>query len=627
MGLIRTVWVIVAVLIGVVTSTSPVLFAAEGVETWEEKHKSEPYVMLLKDYVIKINKDYSVTETFHKRAKVQNEAGKSLGEISINYDKSREEISNVEAYTITAEGKKLGYEKIQDLNSAEGFAIYSDGRKKVITMANVVEGSIVEWKSTKVIKKPVIENHYYDHFHFTNSYPTKEMKYKIIAPKELKLFFKKQNTAIDPKVEIVGEDAVYTWEARNSDKVDEEEFMPREEDVHQIVWISTLTDWKQLSDWMWSLYMKHLKVSPEIKDKVKELAGGKDTVLEKVQAIIEYLRSDFRYVSMNIDLHNYEPHPAKEIFSNKYGDCKDLTLLAMTMLSEIGVKAWPVISSGNVELERERLSPMPFYFDHVFLFIEIQGKQYFTDVLLKGYGLNEVPAYLSENKVFVVNEQGGFFAELPSSKTDELTTAMDQRTIIRNDGTAFIDMNLVFSKDASISMRERFKKISAETKGKFFEAMETALIAGGKIQARNWENIDKSSDKIIFKAKFEHKNWVQYMDRMMIFGLPQIQRGTIFSASKRKHPFVFFSGDVSKSTYTYTFPSDYEVRELPKKISLETPFSSYSREYSIKGNEVMAQETSAIKRSKMPPEEYQNVKNFYDELASMTNGKVVIQKR
>jgi len=82
--LLRIVYVIVSILL-TVTTLSPALAATKEPDpTWDEKYRDEPYVFLKKERVIKINKDYTFSDTIYKKASIQKEEGKSLGEIKID---------------------------------------------------------------------------------------------------------------------------------------------------------------------------------------------------------------------------------------------------------------------------------------------------------------------------------------------------------------------------------------------------------------------------------------------------------------------------------------------------------------------------------------------------------------
>jgi hypothetical protein len=620
-------------LLSAVLLTAALLFAhsfafSADKPAWEASYKDEPFIRLMREVVVKVNKDYTYSKTEHIIDKIQTEGGKGLGEISIYYDQKREEVKDIEAYTITPDGKKIKAEKIQDINDPNNYGVYSDQRKKIISMPNAVVGSVIDRRATTILKKPIIENNFYESFSITHGFPVKETRFKLIAPKGMKLNIRNLNTDIKPRIEYSKDDVIYTWKAVNIEKIEYEEYMPSALEVDKRITVSSLADWRQLSDWIWSLNQKNLKVSPEMKTKVVEITKNKKTEPEKIQAIIEYLQKEFRYVSMNIDSHGYEPHPAAEVFANRYGDCKDQTLLAVAMLSEIGIKASPVLFSTWAELKRDDLLPMPAYFDHVILYFEIDGKGYYTDVLQKGYRFSEIPGSLARKRVFVVNDRGGNFGDIPETDNIESSTLTDQNITIRNDGTAMVEVSSTFSRGISVTMREMLKNISEKEKEKIFANVETQIMMGGKLIRRDWKNVDIPYSQIIFSIRYEHPNLVQLMGDMMMFGMPQGSRGSLFSAPKRKYPMVFKSGTLSDYRIAYNIPAGYDILNLPKKVSLETALAQYSREYKMDSNNIIrARQLNVYKHGRVPAGEYKSIQAFYDEIPKATNDKIVIKKK
>jgi len=52
-----------------------------------------------------------------------------------------------------------------------------------------------------------------------------------------------------------------------------------------------------------------------------------------------FLAERHRYVAIEIGIGGYQPHPASDIFSHRYGDCKDRPRLLSSMLLEAGIRS------------------------------------------------------------------------------------------------------------------------------------------------------------------------------------------------------------------------------------------------------------------------------------------------
>ncbi len=602
-------------------------FAAEDDHAWEERYQSEPYITVLKEVSIKINADYSFTESTHIIEKIQHEAGKDRGEITVDYDQSRQEIKDLEAYIIMPDGTKRQYEKIQEINPAGSSGIYSDNRIKVITMPNVVVGSVIEWKATIVTKKPIIENSFYDSFRFSCFCPVKEARYTITAPKDMKLNFKNLNNEIKPTVLMSENEVTYIWRGDNFDKDEDEQNMPSPEERYKRLTVSTLDNWKQLSAWVWPLFDKNIKVSTEMKKKATELTFDKKTVPEKIQAVIQYIQDNVRYVAMHIEFHGFEPHPADQIFSNKYGDCKDQTILAIAILSEIGIKARPVFLSTQSELNRRDLLPMPFYFDHVILTFDLEGKKYYTDMLFKGYPVQQIPPTLAGKGAFIVNEQGGEFATIPLTDDSEVATIINGKVLVKEDVPVSVDLTVTFPRSWSVIMREGLKAHGSDDREKFLAALGKSIAEGGTVFKADLINENVPYSQMTLAMKFDDPTIVQKAGDMMLFGLPPIKRGKLFTAPKRRYPIIVSQESRMENTIDFCIPDGYETVSVPIIISIDTAFGTYTRNYSTQGSKIIAKEIIRYKRVRIPVGEYQKVQQFLDDISKLTTDKIVIKKK
>ena len=88
------------------------------------------------------------------------------------------------------------------------------------------------------------------------------------------------------------------------------------------------------------------KALPEIRAKAAELTKGKSYDLDKIQALYDYVATNFRYISLSFGVGRYQPHSAADVLHNQYGDCKD----KHTLLASLLVAASP----ATIQLEAYR---------------------------------------------------------------------------------------------------------------------------------------------------------------------------------------------------------------------------------------------------------------------------------
>jgi hypothetical protein len=430
-------------------------------ESWEEKHADQSALELFNSSDIILNQDGSFTESSHVTYKILNELGKDIGEFPIAYDARYQKIKNIQAYTITPEGKKYRYEKIRDIDtSVEAF--YSETRKKVISLRNVTPGNTIDIQYQVFNSQDAIKGEFFWCVGMFDTYPRKHQIVTLSIPEKFKFYLKDiHNPDIKPQIIQQNGRIIYKWEFKEDETYDEdltlEEYHPPVFEFMPFTCISTMQDWSQLADWVRKTYSENIVSNKEIRSVVSTITKDKNSLQEKIEAIQKYLYENFRYVGIELGEYNLIPHRADEVFKNKFGDCKDQSILFITMLKELGVKAYPVLVRSFASGDIREFLPDPKYFDHVIVAVELKGKLYFVDPLIEGYRLNEIPYPLEKAYALVVADKDYKFLQLPVMDLKQKTTTNENICNLHSDGSVIIDFKFTLNRQDSINQRRDMK--------------------------------------------------------------------------------------------------------------------------------------------------------------------------
>ena len=77
------------------------------------------------------------------------------------------------------------------------------------------------------------------------------------------------------------------------------------------------------------------------------LTKGLTSDEDKLRAIFNDVALHIHYVGLEFGIGRYQPHPADDVLSNEYGDCKDKHTLLAALLKAAGIEAWPVLISSS----------------------------------------------------------------------------------------------------------------------------------------------------------------------------------------------------------------------------------------------------------------------------------------
>ncbi len=138
-----------------------------------------------------------------------------------------------------------------------------------------------------------------------------------------------------------------------------------------------------MGKWEVELDQGRREPSPELKLKVAELTAGAATTLAKMQILAAYVQKDIRYVAIELGIGGFQPHPAREIYAHRYGDCKDKATLMSAMLKEVGVESYYLsINTWRGGVNRTT-PPQMYWFNHEIMGIRLPDDV--KDPSLKGY--------------------------------------------------------------------------------------------------------------------------------------------------------------------------------------------------------------------------------------------------
>lgn len=609
------------------------LFGADqkGELSFEEKHKDKDAIFLLYDVNIKVNEDWSYVSVVHQKTKILKEEARELGEIQLDYDKGRDKIIVEQAHSITSDGKKHKYSKIQDLKSYDGYPIYTDSMTKVITLPEVNVGTVIDRQTTRVSKGFAIENTFWYFFYFDFSFPAREVNFTITWPKKLKIQYKAFNLDYKPKITENGSTITYSWHLENIYKPGEnEDYLPppTPENVTSAAEFSSIQNWSNISNWYYLLIQKNLKVNRQIEEAAKKVLKDKTTTKDKIRAVLEYIQDNFRYVSMSFGDNSLVPHRTDSVFQNKYGDCKDLSLLCVAMLKVASIES-------NVALFRDGFSitdpkhdlPIPALFDHVLVVVKDEkGKSLYVDPLLKGYDIGEYPLYYQNAYTFIITADGGKFERLPIFAEERMYTKKEINTIINSDGSALTEITSFWPLDSSIDTREKLKSLDNTQKENFYQRLNAMLADGGEVLERRWENFDNRYGRLKTYIKIKQRDAYLVSDGMIIIDVSGYQREIEFTKEKRKNP-IFYPGDTcNEAITTYQIPKGFRILSIPNNIDKDIGFFSVKREYKRDKDKVTIREVIKQKRIEIPKEQYPKVKEFFDKLPSQTQQRIVLKR-
>lgn len=323
---------------------------------------------------------------------VTDAGAESLGRTERYFQKTRHSPHLALAQTILPDGKTQPVKKegvfIQTPQREADAALYDDSSEIVIIFPSVKAGCVVEWITVVEETKARIPGEYTSLYDLQGGWPVRKLVRRVEMPDALaqRMKFTPLGSGVPEAERTAGANghAVFTWSRSNVPGMHAEQDRAPLSQTGPCVFLTTLPDWNAFLNW----YVPRADQSAVADDRLKALADEwtKDakTPRDVVKALGTKVANDVRYVGLEFNDCDIEPHPAPEVWEHQYGDCKDKSSLLVALLRHKGIKAHMALINTEHTGRVERRSPDYRHFNHAIAVAHLEDGPFFIDATISG---------------------------------------------------------------------------------------------------------------------------------------------------------------------------------------------------------------------------------------------------
>ncbi len=183
---------------------------------------------------------------------------------------------------------------------------------------------------------------------------------------------------VTPKESVENGMRKLVFEERNMAKVDLEPLTPMDYPAYRVLHFSEFSGWQDVVAWASDLFQSKGTIEQGLRDVIEPLRQ-KATEEERVVGALEFVQSQIRYFSVSLGESSHRPSSPDLVLERRYGDCKDKSLLLITMLEALGVKSRPVLMFLGRRGGLDGALPSPLQFNHVIVEASVGGKTFYLD--------------------------------------------------------------------------------------------------------------------------------------------------------------------------------------------------------------------------------------------------------
>jgi transglutaminase-like putative cysteine protease len=588
-------------------------------------------ITLRDESITELHADGTSVDVTHETFKIFNQRAHDKAEISIPYNASNEKITNVHARTIKPDGTVLtaGAGDIHQSAPFSEYAMYDDAKINGISMPGVEDGAIIDYTYTRTTTKSYLPGQYSEQWTFRDGVaPVKVSKMTLTAPASMKLQTLPRNTSGMTATETLSKDGThktYVWKMSNLASLLPEPMMPPTSTFIPSVEISTIPSWQVISRWYQNLASGQMAVSPEIKDTVKTLTAGKTTDTEKAKAIYYWVEGRTRYVALELGLSAFQPHPAADVCRNRYGDCKDMATLLLTMLHEAGIKtAWPVLlGAGRVEPVHNYLAA-PSFFNHAIVRADIDGKPYWFDSTAEMCPFGQIPGGDRGVDAFVIRDGNGSFEVIPVGTPQDNRETTITRVDLHADGSADCETTIRLDGDSGLGTRISFRGLQEAQVKPGFQSMVSHFSPNATLSDYKLSPLADRDQPVVFDLKYHAPLWATKTGHLLIMDGKDMTSAP-FDRADRTFPIYERQTQQAEDDIVVTLPDGYTLEDKPDEMHEKTPLGDYEQTISLTGNTLTIHLIATSHPGQIAPGDYAAAKAQHEKIVTLRKQPIVLR--
>ncbi len=609
-------------------------------------------VLLFEEVNVNVTSADKIKIQVRRAYKILRPGGRGYGMAMVSFN-PHTKVSGLRGWCIPAQGKDY---EIKDkeavevsLPKIEGGELVSDVKDKVLQIPAPDPGNIVGYEYEKE-EQPLVLQEVWD---FQREIPVRESHYSLQLPPGWAykaLWFNY------PETKPTENGTQLQWAVSDVKSIREEQDMPPLAGVSGQMVVSFFpqggaslrgfSNWTEMGSWYLNLTSGRRDASPEIKQQVTSLTATATTPLDKMRALAQFLQRDVRYVAISLGIGGFQPHAAPDVFTHRYGDCKDKATLLSSMLSQIGVDSYYVVINSERGSVTTETAANIGAFDHVILAIKLPtgvsdaslvattqhprlGRLLFFDPTNELIPFGEIGGYLQGNYGLLVTPDGGDLVELPRQPPAMNSIVRTGRLTLDPMGTLKGEVSEMRLGDRAWSERERLRTVSKSTDQiKPIEDLLAGSLSLFHITQANVVNLHQTDQPFGFHYTFEAQNYAKNAGGLLLVR-PRVlgvkTSGILETKEPRKFPIEFEGPSRDSDSFEITIPAGYVVDDMPPPVDADYSFASYHAKTEVKDNVIHYSRTLEVKELSVPVAHADELKKFYRMIAGDERNTVVLK--
>ncbi len=331
--------------------------------------------------------------------------------------------------------------------------ILSGKKTLFVNLPDIRKEDIVEYSFSVKGENPIMKNHFDCELETSYSVPVGKIYHRLLFPPDVTptIIYTKSDKQPEIKKDKLTE---YSWTYDQPAIVTSDPSPPIWYSAFGNVRISTFKSWEEVKEHCGNFYQFKQFDKSELNFIVDSIRGKTNDTEKQITSIVQFVQSQVRYSGNENGIYSHVPRNPAAVLNNRFGDCKEKTVLLNELLKMIGIESYPALINTNLKGKVELTAPAIGSFNHVISAFEYKNQLYFIDPTISyqrgPFTIRPTPDYQS---ALVLNRPGEVFTHIPTDKSGR-TEVLEEIKISENGDAELSVVSNYFGSSADDSRYE-----------------------------------------------------------------------------------------------------------------------------------------------------------------------------
>jgi len=501
----------------------------------------------------------------------------------------------------------------QPVQATQVAPMYSDLHVKQLPVRSLAVGDTLEFETKITQKLAEVPGEFWnvESFGVGLVYLDRRIELRVPKSKSVMVYSPKYL----PETVESGEERVYRWRGNQLRRSNAKDMDDTPQDKTPPIAWTTFSSWEAVGAWYQALIAGRDNVTPALQAKADEVTAGAKTDVEKVRRLYEYVSQHNHYIGVDFGVGRYQPHPAMEVLTNQYGDCKDKHTLLAALLRAKGFQPSAVLIGAGVEMNEK--VPMPGAFNHLITLVDVDGVSVWLDATTEVAPYRVLLPVLRDKQALVVPAKSGpgvpHLAKTPAELPFAAVNRYEGTFELGKDGTTKGNVVVTMRGDDEVLMRYASRQVARTQWDQLGQSYVDNSGFNGKI---NSVKLDAGEDLSVpwgMRYGYTQDAWSQWKSYQIGSLLPNVNIPLIDEKKPPKTDIDFGGRYTQIAKSTMKLPMGY-VAELPDAIHLKTTFAKFDETYRVTDGTLVSEFTLEVLKPKVEATEWKSVKKLADDI-------------